>query len=204
MFNFRKEHKAIKTPPLDSGYFSEYSKSDWEKLTSEKRTYMIEESRLCLQNIFEGTVSLAQKAAFLLTLIWGLISYMFVEFMTKYNQCNINDWRIWLIAVYFVILICAFLVLIRYLLPLPIYPLGTSPQKLLPRKEAMDSDFAEIIVAQLKFYQARIDHNRKLNAKIAQKVYLCAILIAAYPILVSLVVFVIFFLNHYWSQVCRT
>jgi hypothetical protein len=177
MFGFGKK-KIVDTPTWDSGYFHKGAKSDWEQLTENKLAYMIEESRLYLQNTFEATNSLTQKAAFLLTLIGGLIGYIFVEFVLKHKQFDEKDWFFVLpLAVYFLILIYNFCVLIKYFLPsLDYEAVGTPPKNLL-LKNIMNVGYANIIIKQLQLYQDKINRNREQNRQMAQKIKLCLDLI---------------------------
>lgn len=195
MFNFGKQKKMADTPAWDSKYFSEYKKSDWDNLKPEKITYMIEESRLYLQNIFESTNCLAQKASFILTLIGGLIGYIFVEFLMNYKQYKVDDWYIWPIAGYFVVLVCSFFGLRKYLLPSIDYDaVGIPPENLLLKTGMMDLDFPNIAITQLELYQGRINNNRTQNTKMAQAIKRCLVWIILYPILATTTLFICFLL----------
>ncbi len=179
-----------------SGYFinNENNKADWNNLTEEKLKFILEEGRLCLQNIFDSLGYLSQKATFLITLIGGAISYIFVEFILKFKQFNMDDWYVWPLAAYFVVLICVFFILIKYLLPsLDYEALGNVPENLLT-KEEMAFDYKKIVVSQLEYYQHRINLNLKQNYQAARDIKRCFCMVIIYPILTSIALFVICYL----------
>jgi len=199
MFGLEKKRSKIETPSWPSGYFviDKNTEADWKNITEEKLNYIMEESRLYLQHIFDSTVNLTQKAAFLLTLISGTISFMFIEFAMKYREYTIDDWYIWPLAGYFLILFMAFMRLLKYVLPSLKYDaVGTPPEILLRKKGMMDFDYKKIIVSQLEFYQGRIDQNMKQNTQMAYHIKECSIGIIAYPVLISAVLFSGYILNR--------
>lgn len=185
--------KEIKDKSFDSGYFYEGLEKEWNDLTDEKLTYAIEESRLYLQNIFDSTACLSQKAMFLLTIVVGLIGYIFVEFVLKYKQLDINTFLLYPVAGYVGILILSFILLNRFILPtINIYSVGNAPKNLLKKDKMMNFCFKEIIVSQLENYQDRINHNTKQNIKKARYIKLCIWLLVGYPILVIAALFIAF------------
>ncbi len=198
MFWLKKRKNRTPTPPWDSGYFhiDENTKTDWENLTSEKLIYTIEESRLHLQNIFDSSNSLAQKASFFVVMICGAITFMFMKYVSQYQEYSFTDWYLWPIAGYFIVLCLAFIRLVKYVMPSLDYDaIGTPPEILLRKKGMMDFDFKKMIVSQLEFYQGRIYQNMKQNKLMAYYIKRWIIYLISYPVIVSALLFVTFVLS---------
>jgi uncharacterized membrane protein YhaH (DUF805 family) len=163
-----------------SGYFQD-EKGTW--LLSEcKLNYTIEEARLFLQAVWDGKGRLVQKAGFLLAVIVGLIGFLFTEFILKYDHLtSVPFWQKLVLLLYFLILFVCFLILTVYQLPLRDNAFGTPPRNIF-MKEVMNSDFEEIAVTQLEYYQDRINYNIQRNTRLAMVLLWCYLLVVVLPI----------------------
>jgi hypothetical protein len=185
--------------PFDSGYFYTGTEKKWGNLTNEKLSYVLEESRLYLQHIWDGTTFLIQKALFLLTLITAGIGFLFTEFMMRYEWFESHLWITFILVGYFIVLLYIFLKLIKYFLPsLDYEAIGNYPKILLKNEGMMEYDYKKIIVSQLELYQDKINRNFKQNKQFAFAIKYTLWWLVAYPSIVVAVVFIVFLLSFYY------
>lgn len=184
----RKNSQITEIPSWKSGYFDcEKGEGGWNKLTEDKLDYIIEESRLFLQAVWESKDRLVQKTSFLIAIICGLIGFIFTQTILQYDSFAQKSLLVkTLLALYFILLMIAFRVLIKYQLPSLDNPTGTSPKNLLC-KEVIEFDFKDIAVKQLQLYQNSISSQILRNDQIAKEIHLCFKLVIWYPAIIILV-----------------
>lgn len=201
---FRKKEKEI--PLWKSGYFDcEKGEGGWDKLDESKLNYFIEESRLVFQAIWESKDRLAQKTSFLLVIITGLMGFFFTQTILQYESFVLKPVGVKiLLALYFILLIIAFRILIKHQLPSLDNPPGTYPKNLLCR-EVIKFDFEEIAVKQLQLYQNSINSQIQRNDQIAKDIKLCFNLVVLYPAITVVAYALILFLGRFtWFCVCNS
>lgn len=168
-----------------SGFFDGKCK-DWKGL-DEKLPYVIEESRLRLQTLWDATGHLSQKISFLLGIVIALVGYVFTVFIQRTNSM---DGLLWyeqlLILIYVVFLLYTFFILIRYQLPFLSTPVGTSPKNLF-KADAMNCELKEVLVQQLEHYQKRIRSASRQNDAVAKVLSVSYCILIIYPVVIILI-----------------
>ncbi len=197
-WRFKKKVKT-RISNWDSNYFKA-KPEEWKDLKEEKLDYIIEESRLFLQAVWESKDRLAQKASFLLAIITGLIGFIFTQTILEYDSFITKSlWAKILIAIYFVILFLSFFRLIKYQLPSEDFSVGTQPKKLLS-KEIIKYELEDIAVKQLHNYQEKIDCQMQSNKEMGRIINHCFRWVILYPTIITFcyILFVIFRIFRVW------
>lgn len=173
-----------KAEDWESGYFST-PKGEWAKLTDAKLMYVVEESRLFLQALWDSYGRLTQKASFLLGVIIGIVTLIFTEMISRQDYWNdLQWWNKVLLALYLLFLIALGFRLLKYQLPILSHAAGTQPLDLL-KKESMNCDFEEMAIRRLELYQDSIDHNRRQNIELSRTLKYSYLFMLGYPTAVT-------------------
>jgi len=170
-------------PDMACDYFNT-PKGKWAKLNDEKLKYLIEESRIFLQTLWDAYGRLTQKALFLLGYIIALLGYISNKVIFKQEIISSMSWQaILFIFIYIALLIYIFFHLIKYLLPICNVSAGGQPKDLF-KKDFMNCDFEEMAVNQLHHYQRRIWYSERLNVILSNRIKYYFGIILIYPIIV--------------------
>lgn len=179
---------------MNSGYF-DTPKGEWGKLDDIKLNYVIEESRIFLQTLWDAYGRLTQKAVFILGYVVALLGYISTKLV--FNKVLISS-MLWYeklsVFIYIGMLIYIFFNLIKYQLPVHNPAAGTQPKDIF-KKNIMNCNFEEIAVEQIEHYQERICQNQKLSRELSGKIKCYFWVMLIYPIVVIFVFQLLSFLH---------